>query len=66
INFLMSPEAQSRKGDMNVWGDPSVLRHDVLTGSAANTKLFKSIAEPHPSWQAALEAAWQTRYGAAK
>ncbi|UHJ58985.1 ABC transporter substrate-binding protein [Vibrio furnissii] len=66
INYLMSPEAQSRKGDMNVWGDPSVLRHDVLTGSAANTKLFKSIAEPHPSWQAALEAAWQTRYGAAK
>lgn len=66
INFLMSPEAQSRKGDMNVWGDPSVLIHDVLTGSAANTKLFKSIAEPHPSWQAALEAAWQTRYGAAK
>lgn len=66
INFLISPEAQSRKGDMNVWGDPSVLRHDVLTGSAANTKLFKSIAEPHPSWQAALEAAWQTRYGAAK
>lgn len=66
INFLMSPEAQSRKGNMNVWGDPSVLRHDVLTGSAANTKLFKSIAEPHPSWQAALEAAWQTRYGAAK
>lgn len=66
INFLMSPEAQSRKGDMNVWGDPSVLRHDVLTGSAANTKLFKSIAEPHPSWQTALEAAWQTRYGAAK
>ncbi|MFG0885643.1 ABC transporter substrate-binding protein [Vibrio sp. CJQ_6] len=66
INFLMSPEAQSRKGDINVWGDPSVLRHDVLTGSAANTKLFKSIAEPHPSWQAALEAAWQTRYGAAK
>lgn len=66
INFLMSPEAQSRKGDMNVWGDPSVLKNDVLTGSAANTKLFKSIAEPHPSWQAALEAAWQTRYGAAK
>lgn len=66
INFLMSPEAQSRKGDMNVWGDPSVLRNDVLTGSAANIKLFKSIAEPHPSWQAALEAAWQTRYGAAK
>lgn len=66
INYLMSPEAQSRKGDMNVWGDPSVLRNDVLTGSAANTKLFKSIAEPHPSWQAALEAAWQTRYGAAK
>ncbi|MBY8178155.1 ABC transporter substrate-binding protein [Vibrio fluvialis] len=66
INFLMSPDAQSRKGDMNIWGDPSVLKNDVLSGTAAKTKLFKSIAEPHPSWQTALEAEWQKRYGAAK
>ncbi|MEH0741673.1 ABC transporter substrate-binding protein [Vibrio cholerae] len=63
INFLLSPEAQSRKGDLNVWGDPSVLKNEVLQGSAKNTTLFKSVAEPHPSWQSALEVEWQKRYG---
>ncbi|MDV7102957.1 ABC transporter substrate-binding protein [Vibrio sp. TH_r3] len=63
INFLLSPEAQSRKGDLNIWGDPSVLSNQYLTGSAKKTQLFKSIAEPHPSWQTALEAAWLERYG---
>ncbi|MDN3609733.1 ABC transporter substrate-binding protein [Vibrio ostreicida] len=63
INFLLSPEAQSRKGDLMIWGDPSVLQNQYLSGSAKNTKLFKSLSEPHPSWQAALEAEWQNRYG---
>jgi putative thiamine transport system substrate-binding protein len=63
INFLLSPEAQSRKGDLSVWGDPSVLSSQYLTGSAKNTKLFKSLAEPHPSWQIALEKEWLVRYG---
>ncbi|MCP4321570.1 MAG: ABC transporter substrate-binding protein [Alteromonadales bacterium] len=63
INFLLSPEAQSRKGDLTIWGDPTVLQKQYVTGSAKNTKLFKSIAEPHPSWQAALEEEWQKRYG---
>lgn len=63
INFLLSPEAQSRKGDLNVWGDPSVLENQHLVGSAKNTTLFKSVAEPHPSWQLALESEWQKRYG---
>ncbi|WED27947.1 ABC transporter substrate-binding protein [Vibrio sp. DW001] len=63
INFLLSPEAQSRKGDLEIWGDPSVLSNQYLTGSAKNTKLFKSIDEPHPSWQAALETEWLKRYG---
>jgi len=63
INFLLSPEAQSRKGDMNIWGDPSVLSSQYLSGSAKKTKQFKSIAEPHPSWQAALEQEWLKRYG---
>jgi putative thiamine transport system substrate-binding protein len=63
INFLLSPEAQSRKGDLSVWGDPSVLSSQYLTGSAKNTKLFKSLAEPHPSWQVALEKEWLVRYG---
>ncbi|MDV6250781.1 ABC transporter substrate-binding protein [Vibrio sp. EA2] len=63
INFLLSPEAQSRKGDINIWGDPSVLSSEYLTGSAKNTQQFKSISEPHPSWQNALEQAWLKRYG---
>ncbi|MFT5808265.1 MAG: putative thiamine transport system substrate-binding protein [Moritella dasanensis] len=63
INFLLSPEAQSRKGDLAIWGDPTVLSASHITGSAKKTKLFKSIPEPHPSWQTALEAEWQKRYG---
>jgi putative thiamine transport system substrate-binding protein len=63
INFLLSPEAQSRKGDTNIWGDPSVLNSQYLTGTAKNTQQFKSIDEPHPSWQNALEKEWLKRYG---
>lgn len=63
INFLLSPEAQSRKGDLAIWGDPTVLTASHITGSAKNTTLFKAIPEPHPSWQTALEAEWQKRYG---
>ncbi|KGY12739.1 hypothetical protein NM22_08475 [Vibrio tubiashii] len=63
INFLLSPEAQSRKGDLTIWGDPSVLSGQYLTGSAKNTQQFKSISEPHPSWQVALEKEWLKRYG---
>ncbi|MDE1221654.1 ABC transporter substrate-binding protein [Vibrio aestuarianus] len=63
INFLLSPEAQSRKGDLKVWGDPSVLSSQYLTGTAKNTKQFKSVGEPHPSWQSALEKEWLKRYG---
>jgi len=63
INFLLSPEAQSRKGDLSIWGDPSVLENQYLQGSAKNTRLFKSLPEPHPSWQVALEKAWLERYG---
>ena len=63
INFLLGTEAQSRKGDILILGDPSVLNNQYLTGSAKKTTLFKSIVEPHPSWQAALEAEWHKRYG---
>ncbi|OBT17223.1 hypothetical protein A9264_00130 [Vibrio sp. UCD-FRSSP16_10] len=63
INFLLSPEAQSRKGDLNVWGDPSVLEAKYLQGSAKSSQQFKSINEPHPSWQVELEKEWLKRYG---
>jgi putative thiamine transport system substrate-binding protein len=63
INFLLSPEAQSRKGDLDIWGDPSVLNREHLTGSATKSKRFSALSEPHPSWQRALEQEWLTRYG---
>lgn len=63
INFLLSPEAQSRKGNIDIWGDPSVLKAEFLSGSAAKHKAFKSVPETHPSWQSAIESEWLKRYG---
>ncbi|MGY3914865.1 ABC transporter substrate-binding protein [Aeromonas australiensis] len=64
-NFLLSPAAQARKADPAYWGDPSVLRADALPDSAKGQPAlrFKSVAEPHPSWQLKLEAVWAERYG---
>ena len=64
-NFLLSPAAQARKADPAYWGDPSVLRSDALPDSAKGQPAlrFKAVAEPHPSWQLKLEAAWAERYG---
>lgn len=64
-NFLLSPAAQARKADPAYWGDPSVLRVDALPDSAKGQPAlrFKSVAEPHPSWQLKLEAVWAERYG---
>lgn len=63
INFLLSPEAQSRKGDLAIWGDPAVIQRQYLSGSASRSILYPSIDEPHPSWQTALGEEWQRRYG---
>ena len=76
-NFLLSPEAQARKQDPSIWGDPTVL--DVSNLNAHDKALFDAIdlgpatlkpedlgstlPEPHPSWVAALEKAWAARYG---
>ena len=62
-NFLLSPAAQARKADPAFWGDPSVLRQDALPGNRQPALRFKAVAEPHPSWQTRLEAAWAERYG---
>lgn len=75
-NFLISAEAQARKADDAVWGDPTVLALDRL--SADERRLFRLanrspatppghapvLMEPHPSWTPALERAWAKRYGA--
>ncbi len=74
INFLLSPEAQARKADISVWGDPTVLAIDKLP--AAERALFAGkpapgqvaqaapvILEPHGSWVDPLEREWLRRYG---
>ena len=76
-NFLLSPEAQLRKEDPRVWGDPTVLSMDRL--EAADRQAFAALPrgiatlapealgrpqlEPHASWTGALESEWLTRYG---
>lgn len=76
-DFLMSPEAQARKQDPAVWGDPTVLAVDRLPPS--DRELFANLdlgiatlppqalgptlPEPHPSWVARIEHEWARRYG---
>ncbi len=76
-NFLISPEAQARKQDPKVWGDPTVLAMDKL--DAADRARFEAldlgvatlrpdelgpaIDEPHPTWLERLEGEWKRRYG---
>jgi len=73
-NFLLSAQAQARKADISVWGDPTVLAVDALP--AAQRAWFQSatvpgqlrssapaIPEPHASWVDALEKEWLRRYG---
>ncbi|NBC34487.1 MAG: ABC transporter substrate-binding protein [Alphaproteobacteria bacterium] len=76
-DFLLSPEAQARKADPRIWGDPTVLAMDRL--SPEERALFAALPrgpatlppealgtpllEPHASWTGALEAEWLARYG---
>jgi putative thiamine transport system substrate-binding protein len=74
-NFLLSPTAQARKGDIKVWGDPTVLSPGKM--SAQDAALFNAakapgqverfapvIPEPHGSWVDPIEKEWLKRYGA--
>ena len=73
INFLLTPEAQARKADLALWGDPTVLALDKL--SSTDRARFGSrpmpgqveqtmpvLLEPHGSWVEALEREWLRRY----
>jgi putative thiamine transport system substrate-binding protein len=76
-NFMMSAEAQARKANPDVWGDPTVLSTEKLDD--AGRKLFEALPlgvatlsaaelsptlpEPHASWVGELESRWQQRYG---
>ena len=75
-NFLLSPEAQARKLDPQVWGSATVLSlaqldaadrarfatWATLPGALPATAPTRVLAEPHPSWVATLEHAWLQRY----
>ena len=74
INFLMSPEAQARKADIAIWGDPTVLAMNTLTaierqrfGAQARPgqvgKPAPVLLEPHGSWVEPLEREWLRLYG---
>ena len=69
-NFLLSPQAQIRKADPAIWGDPSVLEAKTLPEEEARQLLAhttqglpKVLAEPQSAWVNALEQEWLRRYG---
>lgn len=69
-NFLLSPQAQLRKADPQIWGNPSVLDPEKLN-DAQRAALYAvqpkatppMLAEPHAAWVDALEQEWLRRYG---
>ncbi len=77
-NFLLSPEAQARKQDPDVWGGLTVLDMDTLApedrsrfealdlgvATLRPEELGTPLPEPHPSWMERLETVWQERYTA--
>jgi putative thiamine transport system substrate-binding protein len=79
-NFLLSPEAQARKQDPEIWGGGAVLAMDRLSpedraafdvlpmGVATLTpdQLGETLPEPHPSWMVRLEQDWTAHYGVAQ
>jgi putative thiamine transport system substrate-binding protein len=76
-DFLMSPEAQLRKQDAAIWGDPTVLAMAKLTAAErdafaaqergpatlAPEALGRTLPEPHPAWMTRIEEEWRKRYG---
>jgi putative thiamine transport system substrate-binding protein len=75
-NFLMSAEAQARKANTEIWGDPTVLAMNKLSASEkalfdalpageatlSPAELSNVLLEPHASWVEAIEKAWLERY----
>ncbi len=78
-DFLISPEAQARKQDPKVWGDPTVLSLGKLgetdralfaglelgVATLKPDELGPALDEPHPDWMERIEGEWLKRYGAA-
>lgn len=75
-DFLLSPEAQIRKANPDIWGDPTVLSIRKLSqadqdafnalprglATLPEKDLAKSLPEPHPSWVSIIEKGWESRY----
>ena len=75
-DFLLSPEAQIRKANADIWGDPTVLSVAKLSAddraafealprgiaTLPEEALSKSLPEPHPSWVDVIEKGWAERY----
>ncbi len=75
INFLLSPEAQARKQNPDIWGDFTVLDMAKLAPTERGVfdnlplgiatlppeALAPTLLEPHPSWVSRLEDAWRER-----
>lgn len=67
-NLLLSPMAQARKADPQVWGDPTVLAVDRLP--EAERALFDAevtvdaptLAEPHVTWTEVIERVWDEAF----
>ena len=73
-NFLLSPEAQARKNDLKVWGDPTVLDISKLKGDEAKafdtaalpgsvTIPGPAILEPNATFVKLIEESWLAKYG---
>ncbi len=73
-NFLLSAEAQAKKADIKVWGDPTVLDVAKLQGDDAKAFATASghgavtipgpaILEPDATFVKLIEESWLARYG---
>ena len=74
INFLLGAQAQARKADIAVWGDPTVLAVNKLPPSERAAfaapplpgqviTSAPAIPEPHASWVDPIKKVWLNRYG---
>ncbi|MGJ8527513.1 ABC transporter substrate-binding protein [Maritalea sp.] len=75
-DFLLSAEAQAKKADENVWGDPSVLDINALPvegkalfdalergpATLAADQFGATLLEPDATWAVKLEEEWAKRY----
>ena len=75
-DFLLSFDAQLRKANSEIWGDPTVLSFAKFNdqqkqqfnalprgvASLSEAELSPALAEPHPDWMTLIEQKWQARF----